>query len=402
MDHGARLRWFVVAVIVLSSTLNYLDRQVLAALAPTIRTEFDLSNREYAAIITAFSVCYALASPLMGLLIDRTGVVAGAALVVGAWSLANMATGLVTTFTGLLLCRAALGVSEAGGIPATGKAFAVYLTPQDRAVGTALNQLGITIGSSAAPLMTVWAERRYGWPSAFVISGALGLFWLPLWLGSARRAEAIPEPPRTRVETAGSVLRDRRLWLLVIANALSMTVYSLWFNWTTLFLVSAYGITSDDANQRYAWIPPIFATLGGLFGGWFSRRLIRSGLDVFPARLRAGLIGAVAVISMAAAPLVPTPGFAAAAIASGLFWVSCMSVNYYALSLDLFGSARAAFSMSCLTASYGFMQAFLMPLIGDWSERFGWAPVCWTIAFLPLLSVAVLRPALVHTREAAA
>lgn len=402
MDHDSRLRWFVVAVIVLSSTLNYLDRQVLAALAPVIRSEFDLSNREYAAILSVFSICYAVASPVMGLVIDRTGVVAGAALVVGMWSLANAATGLVTTFSGLLLCRAALGVAEAGGIPATGKAFAVYLEPKNRAIGTALNQLGITIGSSAAPLLTVWAEPRYGWPAPFVISGALGLLWLPLWLGPARRAPAIPEPRRTAGESALTVLRDRRLALLVVANALSMTVYSLWFNWTTLFLVSEFGLTAVQANQRYAWIPPIFATLGGLFGGWLSRRFIGSGTDVLRARFRASLIGAVVVTTMAAAPLVPTPGLAAAAIASGLFWLSCMSVNYYALSLDLFGSGRAAFSMSWLTASYGLMSAFLMPLIGDWSERFGWAPVCWVIAVLPLVSIAVLRPAVAHTREAAA
>jgi MFS transporter, ACS family, hexuronate transporter len=210
MDRDSRLRWFVVAVVVLSSTLNYLDRQVLAALAPAIRADFNLSNREYASIITAFSICYAIASPLMGLVIDRVGVLMGAALVVGFWSAANAATGLVSSFTGLLLCRAALGAAEAGGVPATGKAFALYLEPKDRAIGTALNQVGITLGSSAAPLLTVWAERSYGWPAAFVVSGALGALWLPLWFGAARGAPAIPEPARPRDSSFKSLLRDRR------------------------------------------------------------------------------------------------------------------------------------------------------------------------------------------------
>jgi ACS family hexuronate transporter-like MFS transporter len=187
-----------------------------------------------------------------------------------------------------------------------------------------------------------------------------------------------------------------------MANALSMTVYSLWFNWTTLFLVSVHGLPADEANRSYAWIPPIFATVGGLFGGWLARRMIGGGMDVLAARLRVGLVGAIAVTTMAAAPLVSTPVAATAAISSGLFWVTTMSVNYYALSLDLFGAARAAFAMSWLTTSFGLMQAFLTPMIANWSERFGWAPVCAVIAVLPLLSVAVLRPAVAQTREAAA
>ncbi|HET8547776.1 MAG TPA: MFS transporter [Bryobacteraceae bacterium] len=402
MDHASRLRWFVVAVVVLSSALNYLDRQVLTALAPAIRADFNLSNREYATIIAVFSICYAAASPVMGLVIDRLGVMNGAAFVVAFWSLANAATGLVSTFGGLLLCRAALGTAEAGGIPATGKAFARYLEAKDRAVGTALNQVGITVGSTAAPLLSVWAERSYGWPAAFVASGALGIMWLPLWFAVARRASALPEPVEVHDRGFRVLLRDRRLALLVAANALSMTVYSLWFNWTTLFLVSEYRLPAAEVNQRYAWIPPVFATAGGLFGGWLARRLIRSGVAVLRARLRVGLIGAIAVVSTVAAPLAPTPALATAAICSGLFWVTCMSVNYYALPLDLFGSARAAFAVSCLTGSYGFMQAFLAPLIGDWSERYGWAAACWVIAVMPLASVAVLRPALNQVREAAA
>ena len=390
----SRLRWFVVVVIVLSSALNYLDRLVLAALAPTIQREFSLSAQDYGYILTAFSLVYAFSSPVMGILIDRLGLAAGAAAVVAAWSAVGAATGLVTTFGGLLLCRAALGMAEAGGVPATGKAFAVYLEPKDRAIGTALNQVGLTLGSSAAPLLTAWCVENYTWRAAFVIPGLLGFIWVPLWLAAVRQAPALPVPAATASITVRDVVRDRRFVLLIAANMLSMTVYSLWTNWTTLFLVTRYGLTPGEANRVYAWLPPIFATAGGLLGAWLARRLIASGMDSADARLRVGVLAGLAVISSAYAPAAATPALATAAVCSGLFWVTCQSVNYYALPLDLFGPSHAAFTVSCLTGAFGLMQAFLSPVIGRWSERYGWEPACYAIAALPLASAGVLWLAL--------
>ena len=169
-------------MLVLSSALNYLDRQVLAALMPTIQTEFGLSREDIGAVISAFSVVYALSSPLMGHFIDRAGLRTGAALIVAIWSAVGMATGLAGSFVSLIVCRSLLGFAEAGGVPATGKGFAMYLPPEDRAAGAALSQVGLTIGSMGAPLLTEWMSALYGWRSAFLVSGALGFFWIPVWL----------------------------------------------------------------------------------------------------------------------------------------------------------------------------------------------------------------------------
>ena len=185
---SANLRWLAVVVLVLSSALNYLDRMVLSALMPTIQIEFGLSRQDVGAVVSVFSIVYALSSPLMGHLLDRIGLRRGAAIIVALWSAAGMATGLVGSFVSLLLCRGLLGLAEAGGVPATGKGFAMYLLPQDRATGAALSQVGLTIGSMGAPLLTEWISALYGWRSAFIISGGLGMFWIPLWLAVARRA----------------------------------------------------------------------------------------------------------------------------------------------------------------------------------------------------------------------
>jgi ACS family hexuronate transporter-like MFS transporter len=385
-------RWTAVGVLVLSSALNYLDRMVLMALAPTIQTEFSLSREQFGQLVAAFSIVYALSSPAMGLLIDRLGLRWGTALLVTLWSCAGIATGFAGTYAGLLICRAMLGFAEAGGVPATGKGFALYLAPEHRAIGTALNQVGLTVGSMGAPIVTEWLDPLFGWRSAFILSGALGFIWIPFWFLATRTAPPVasdtPAP-----QSAGMMLHDRRFQMLVIANILAMTIYSLWTTWTTVFLVTHYGLSREEANLDFAWIPPIFMTAGGLFGGWLALHLIRKGAGVIEARIRISAGAAVLAASTAAAALMPNGALATAAICLSVAATTCLSVNYYAIPLDLFGAGRAGFAVSMLTGSFGLMQAILSPLIGRWSDTFGWQPVCALVAVLPFCSVLLLRMA---------
>ena len=155
----SRLRWLAIAIFALANALNFMDRQILAALAPQLMQEFYLSNSGYGDVLLAFSLCYALSAPLAGLLIDRIGLTKGSSLAVGIWSLAGMATGWTSSLGGLMACRAALGVGEAGGVPATGKASAVYLPPRERALGSAVFQIGLTGGAVASPLLAEAISR---------------------------------------------------------------------------------------------------------------------------------------------------------------------------------------------------------------------------------------------------
>ncbi|MBI4875027.1 MAG: MFS transporter [Acidobacteria bacterium] len=383
-------RWIAVAVMVLATSLSFLDRQVLAALAPSLKREFHLSNEGYGWVVAAFSLAYALAAPPMGLAIDRLGLNRGAALAVGLWSLAGTATGLAGGLASLVACRAALGVAEAGGIPASGKAFASYLKPHERAMGTAVNQLGISLGLVAAPLFAGAIAGRFGWRAAFVATGLVGFLWLPLWSGVTRRIppEAASAAPPATVRR---LLRDPRLWGLAVANVLLMTVYSLWMNWTTIYLVTAHALSQAEANRRLAWIPPVFASLGGLCGGWLSMRWARAGAGVQSARMRASLVSAAFLLATAAIPWMPSAGWATALISLSFFWCVAMSANLYAMPLDLFGAARAAFAVSVLTFAYGLMQTFVSPLFGRLIDRYGFEPVCVGTAVLPLAAVGVLQ-----------
>jgi ACS family hexuronate transporter-like MFS transporter len=385
------LRWIAVGVFVLSSSLNYLDRQLLAALAPTVRGEFQLTNEQYGLVISSFSMVYAVVAPAAGWFIDRVGLNLGAGMAVALWSIAGSATAWTRSFAGLLVCRTVLGAAEAAGIPATGKANATYLEPRELALGTAFNQVGITLGSVAAPLIVTLMQPRYGWRSTFALCGALGFLWIPLWLFTSKRLPAKPSEPSPARKGGGHLLRDPRFWGLALANAFVMTLYALWSNWTTLYFVQERHMTQDAANRQFAWIPAVFATAGGFFGGVVSYRWIRSGMNVLRARMRICWISAVILLATAAVPLMPHPALAAAAISLSFFWTLAISTNVYALPIDLFGPAHAGLGVAGLTCSFGLMTAFLSPWIGSVVDHVGFTPVCVALSMMPLIGISILK-----------
>jgi len=378
-------------MIVLSSSINYLDRQLLAAAAPSIQSEFNLNNAHYGQIVSAFSIVYALMAPLAGAFIDRVGLNAGVSSAVALWSLASIGTGFVRTFPALLTTRAVLGMAESAGIPNSGKANATYLKSSELALGTGLNQIGISLGAIAAPLIMATLAPLYGWRSGFILSGALGLLWIPLWRIMARRAPASPATETFPSLPIKNILRDQRFWGLVVTTLFIMMLYTLWSNWMTLYFVHERHMTQDQANRQFAWIPPVFAGLGGLSGGALMYRWINRGMNVIQARLRLSTIAAVILLLTAAIPLAPTSSLAAAAISLSFFFSVALSGAVYALPIDLFGAARAGFSVAALTCAYGWMQTLLSPLIGSTVDRFGFSAVCVSLSFTPLLGVAILR-----------
>jgi ACS family hexuronate transporter-like MFS transporter len=385
----ARWRWLVLAFFVLSTAINYLDRQTLATLASVVRGEFGLNNRDYGLIITAFSITYAATAPFAGLLIDRIGLTRAITLAIAVWSAAGIATGFTKGLVGLVLCRAVLGMAEAAGIPAAGKAIHQYLRPAERALGNAVNQSGVSLGLVLAPPIATWIAVAYGWRIAFVVTGVIGLLWIPSWRRVSRLSPVASPTPAGAPAPTG-MLRDRRLWAFLTANAISMIGYSLWTGWTTLYLIDVHKLTLVEAAW-YAWIPPVFAAVGGAAGGWASLRAIERGCPPLEARFRVCLAASVLSLAAVAIPSAPSPALASAGISLAIFAVSAFSVNMYSMPLDAFGGARAAFAVSTLVSSYGAVQALVSPLFGQVVDQHGYAPLCWMTAVTPLIASGVLR-----------
>jgi ACS family hexuronate transporter-like MFS transporter len=380
--------WLVIGVFVLSSALNYLDRQLLAALAPTLKGEFHLTNAQYGMILSAFSIVYTIATPPAGWFVDRVGLNRGICLALIAWSLTGSATGLVQSFEGLLVCRAMLGTFQSAGIPSAGKAIATYLQPRELAIGRSLNTIGVNLGSVAAPLAAALIAPLFGWRVVFIACGALGLLWAPLWLVTANQSRRC-DTDAVRSSPVQELLVDGRLWAVAAATALIMTVHTLWMNWTTVFLVHAHQLTELEANRQLAWIPALCGAIGGFFGGYLSYRWIGGGMDTLKARVRVGWFAGPALLITAIVPFIPSAPWAVAAIGLSLFCCTAITTNLNVIPLDLFGTRNAAFSISIVNCSYGLMQAVVSPAIGAAVDRFGFSVVCLGASLLAMAGLAV-------------
>jgi MFS transporter, ACS family, hexuronate transporter len=381
-----KLRWLAMSVFAIVSLLNYVDRQLLAALATSIKSEFRLDDEQYGWIVSAYSLTYALASPFLGVLMDRVGLNAVITAAVGLWSLAGAATGGSGSLPGLLGCRAVLGLGESAGIPAVAKAGAIYLPPEERALGSALSQVGLAAGFLVALLVGTPLALKYGWRRPFVITGLVGLLWIPLWLAVSRKVKPAYENRAAKFE----IWWDSRLLALIGANVLWMGLYSLWSFWTTLYLTEVQKLTLAQ-SVRYSWIAPVASTLGAFLGGWLAMRGIRRGRDPVTARLRVILISAIGVLLTLLLPFAPNAVWAMAVISMSYFWTLAGSVNIYVIPVDLFGPERAGFAISALVFAYGLLQFVVSPVIGHFAKAGQWETVVWMLSLPPLVSWSLLH-----------
>lgn len=377
-----------MSVFALASAWNYLDRLTLSAASPRIISEFHLSNQQYGWLLSAFSLSYALASPAVGWYLDRLGLETGIVWAVGLWSLATALCGWSRNLLQLIGARIFLGIWESAGIPAAGKLNTIYLEPKDRAVGAAMTQVGLTIAGVAAPLLVA---SMTGWRSPFFVCAALGFAWIPVWMTVRRRVRPYEEvAPRRDRGAFQELFADRRLLVLAIANVLWMGVYSLWSNWTTLYLTTNFHLDTAAANS-YAWVPPVAAMLGAFTGGWISRRAIERGTPAVQARVLAALVSAIGCLVTVLVPLSPTPLWAMLGISASYFWVTAGSTNLYTIPLDIWGGQNAGTAISALVFAYGLLGTVISPLIGSLVDHFGFTPVCWLVALPPMLGWMLLR-----------
>jgi ACS family hexuronate transporter-like MFS transporter len=374
-------RWAAVSVFALASAWNYLDRLTLSAAAPRIMAEFHLNKTDYGWLLSAFSFAYTFASPAVGWFLDRLGLETGILWAVGLWSLATLFCGWSRSLGQLIAARAFLGVWESAGIPAAGKLNAIYLEPKNRALGAAMTQGGLSVAGIGAPLLV---GVMAGWRSPFFVCAVLGFAWIPVWMAVRRTVRPYQEvPPRREPGSFQMLLKDRRLLILVIANILWMGIYSLWSNWTTVYLVNNYGLTTQAASW-YAWVPPVASAMGAFAGGWISRRGIDRGMPAVNARVLGALVSAIGCLSTVLVPLSPTPLWAVLGISASYFWVTAGSTNLYTIPLDIWGGGHAGTAISALVFAYGLLQTVISPVIGTLVDRFGFTPVCWLVALPPL------------------
>lgn len=292
------LRWYIAGLLCLASGLNYLDRQTLSVLAQTIQDELGLTTMQYSQITSAFLVSYTIMYAVSGRLVDFLGTRRSFLLFVSGWSMANMLHFFARTATQFSVFRFLLGATESGNFPAGVKAVTEWFPLRERALAIGIFNSGTAVGAALAAPMVAFVALHWGWRSAFIAGGALGLVWLGVWtllyrqprdhpLLSAEELALIEEgtpPPAVRPRVSiKRLLATRQAWGCILARVLTDPISYFFIFWTPKFLQQERGFNLAELGL-YSWIPFVAAAVGNLAGGAVPAALIRRGWTLNRAR----------------------------------------------------------------------------------------------------------------------
>ncbi|MBZ5723409.1 MAG: MFS transporter [Acidobacteriia bacterium] len=398
------MRWTVCALLFFATTINYVDRQVLSLLAKTLETKIGWNDIEYSNITTAFTAAYAIGMLGVGRLLDRYGTRVGFALAVAVWSAAAMAHAAATTAFTFGIARAFLGLGEAANFPASIKTVAEWFPRKERAQATGIFNSGSNVGATAAILAVPYLTLRFGWPAAFVATGALGFVWLAFWLAIYARPEEhrkisaqelgyvqADPPDKAQSYPWAPLLRHKETWAFSAGKFLTDGIWWFYLFWLPKYLQETFGLTISQII-----VPTLIAyngaSVGSVAGGWLSSGLLKRGWNLNASRKLAMLICALAVVPVIYAPYSRSMwlvvGLVTLALAAHQGW----SANLFTTASDMFPRAAVG-SVVGIGGMAGALGGVLV------QKATGYI-VTWTHSYLPMFitagSIYVLALAVVH------
>jgi ACS family hexuronate transporter-like MFS transporter len=365
---AGNFRWVICALLFLAATINYVDRQVIGLLKPTLQQEFGWTEIDYADIIFAFQLAYAIGYVFAGRVIDRVGTRLGFTLSLLVWSAAGIAHAFATGFgpavaallgvagltysgsvAGFIAARFALGLGESGNFPASIKAVAEWFPRRERALSTGIFNSGTNIGALLTPLIVPWLTFNYGWQWAFIATGGLGLAWLGVWwplygapashprVGPAE-LELIqsdpPDPPAPPIPWL-ALLRYRQTWAVAAAKFGTDPVWWLYLFWVPDFLHRRHGLDLQSMALPLVSIY-LIADFGSIAGGWLSSWLMKRGHSANVARKTAMLASGLCAAPIAFAPFAHSEWLAVLIVGVAAAAHQGWSCNVFTLVSDMF------------------------------------------------------------------
>ena len=345
---SSSFRWTICALLFAATTINYVDRQVIGILAPTLQRELGWTEVQYGQIVSWFSFAYGIGLLVVGRLMDVIGVRRGFALSIIAWSAAAMAHAFARTAAGFSAARALLGLGESGNFPSSIKAIAEWFPLKERALATGILNAGSNVGAVLAPLLVPWITLNWGWQWAFIATGALGFVWLAFWLALYRSPPAAEgsvggEEPR---EITGSVpwlelLTYKQTWAFAIGKFLTDPIWLFYSFWLPKFLDSAWQIKLSQLALPLI-IVYVIADLGSVAGGWLSGALIARGYTANRGRKTAMLVAALLIVPTMFAPHARSMWGAVAIVSIAAAAHQWWSANLFTLTSDMFPKQAVA------------------------------------------------------------
>lgn len=343
-----RYRWVICGLLFAATAINYVDRQMIGLLKPTISAELGWSEMTYADIVFWFQAAYAIGYLSFGKIVDMLGARIGYAIAFLIWTLGHTLCGFVGSAAQFAMARAVLGLGESGNFPSGIKAVSEWFPAKERALATGLFNAGANVGAIVAPLIVPVITAAYGWRMAFVVTGIASLVWLAAWIGIYRRPreaakvgaaelayiESDPADPAERIGWL-RLLGYRETWAYALGKFLIDPVWWLFLFWTPDFLAKTYHL------DLLSFGPPLvviylISDLGSVAGGFSSSRLMRRGFSANAARKLTMLACSVLVMPIFFAQYVDNLWLAVAIVGLATAAHQAFSANLYTIPSDMF------------------------------------------------------------------
>ena len=329
----------LIALLLGETTINFIDRQVLSVLAPTLRGEFHLSNSEYAGILNAFLIVYAVGFSASGWALDRFGVGRGLTFAVIWWSITDMLHAFARGAVSLSFLRGMLGAAEASAWPAFAKAIAKWVPKDARTLALGICNAGSSVGAMIAPPLVAWITLAAGWRAAFIITGLFGFVWVAAFLLfrrahpemalSEKQVEVGPRTPWLRL------IRYRQTWAIFFCRFLADPLWWFFVFWIPEFLARERGLNLAGIGA-VAGIPFLVSGIANVGVGYLALRLQRAGWSVNLTRktfmVFATLMSPIGILAAQPHSLAATMAFISAAIFFWTFW----SLSVHSLAGEYF------------------------------------------------------------------
>lgn len=409
-----RYRWVIVGLLFAATAINYIDRQMIGVLKPTLSEEFGWSESDYATIVFWFQLAYAIGYISFGRVVDRLGARMGYSIAIVIWTISHMAHGLASGVTSFAAARFGLGIGESGNFPAGIRAVTDWFPQRERAFAIGVFNAGANVGAIITPLLVPALVLAFGWQVAFYVTGIFGIVWLAAWWAIYRHPREHPkvgsselawieQDPADPVEPIawGKLLTYRQTWAYALGKFLIDPIWWFFLFWLPGYLFERYDMDLKTFGLPLAAIY-LISDVGSVAGGWMSSRLIKAGYSANFARKATMAFWAACVLPIWFAQDIDSVWAAVLVIGLATAAHQAFSANLYTLPSDLFprSAVGSVIGIGGTVGALGGMgmalfTGYILDATNSYSLLFA---LCASAYVIALLAVHVLTPRLEPVR----